>query len=142
MPNWGTSATGNYGGTSYGVLKGSEHAEQAAEFIKWLTTDKAGVEARLADLESPSSAVPADPAMREVAAARFDTAYLNGQDLYKLASEQVDAIVPGWTWGPDQLDVYTAVQDATAKSGFAGGIEAGQRKAESGITERGLKLAK
>ncbi|MFE9808318.1 ABC transporter substrate-binding protein [Streptomyces sp. NPDC005548] len=142
MPNWGTSATGNYGGTSYGVLKGSEHAEQAAEFIKWLTTDKAGVEARLADLESPSSAVPADPAMREVAAARFDTAYLHGQDLYKLASEQVDAIVPGWTWGPDQLDVYTAVQDATAKSGFAGGIEAGQRNAESGITERGLKLAK
>ncbi|MFG2433999.1 ABC transporter substrate-binding protein [Streptomyces sp. NPDC048508] len=142
MPNWGTPATGNYGGTSYGVLKGSEHPEQAAEFIKWLTTDKAGVEARLADLESPSSAVPADPAMRAVAAAKFDTAYLNGQDLYKLASQQVDAIVPGWTWGPNQLDVYTAVQDATAKSGFAGGIEAGQKKAEAGITERGLKLAK
>ncbi|MDQ0596924.1 multiple sugar transport system substrate-binding protein [Streptomyces canus] len=142
MPNWGTAASGNYGGTSYGVLKGSDQAEAAAEFITWLTTDKAGVEARLADLESPSSALPANPEMREVAAAKFDTAYLNGQDLYALASEQVDTIVPGWTWGPNQMDVYTAVQDATAKSGFTAGVDAGQEKAESGITERGLKLAK
>ncbi|MEU6142907.1 sugar ABC transporter substrate-binding protein [Streptomyces sp. NPDC047081] len=141
MPNWGTAASGNYGGSSYGVLKGSEHAEAAAEFITWLTTNKAGVEARLADLASPSSALPANPGMREVAAAKFDTSYLNGQDLYKLASEQVDTIVPGWTWGPDQMDVYTAVQDATAKSGFTAGVEAGQQKAEAGITERGLKLA-
>ncbi|WP_028804178.1 ABC transporter substrate-binding protein [Streptomyces sp. 142MFCol3.1] len=142
LPNWGTAASGTYGGTSYGVLKGSRHAEAAAEFIEWLTTNRAGVEARLADLESPSSALPADPRMRGVAAAKFDTAYLGGQDLYKLASQQVDTIVPGWTWGPNQLDVYTAVQDATAESGFGGGVTAGQRKAESGITERGLKLAR
>ncbi|MGW7265002.1 ABC transporter substrate-binding protein [Streptomyces sp. NPDC054842] len=141
LPNWGTAATGNYGGTSYGVLKGSKHAEAATEFIEWLTTSKAGVEARLADLESPSSALPANPELRTVAAAKFDTSYLDGQDLYKLASEQVDTIVPGWTWGPNQMDVYTAVQDAAAKAGFTSGVEAGQRKAESGIEERGLKLA-
>ncbi|SBT92292.1 carbohydrate ABC transporter substrate-binding protein, CUT1 family [Streptomyces sp. DI166] len=142
MPHWGTPASGNYGGTSYGVLKGSENAKAAAEFITWLTTNKAGVEARLADLESPSSALPANPEMREVAAAKFDTGYLNGQDLYALASEQAETIVPGWTWGPNQMDVYTAVQDRTAKSDFTSGVRAGQRKAESGISERGLKLAK
>jgi len=142
MPNWGTAASGNYGGTSYGVLKGSDHAEAATEFITWLTTNKAGVEARLADLESPSSALPADPEMRAVAAAKFDTAYLNGQDVYALASQQVDTIVPGWTWGPDQMDVYTAIQDTAAKSGFAAGVNAGQEKAESGIEDRGLELAK
>ncbi|WP_341870738.1 extracellular solute-binding protein [Streptomyces aquilus] len=142
LPNWGTAASGNYGGTSYGVLKGSDHAEAATEFITWLTTNKAGVEARLADLESPSSALPANPEMRAVAAAKFDTAYLNGQDVYALASQQVDTIVPGWTWGPDQMDVYTAVQDTAAKSGFVAGVNAGQQKAESGIEDRGLKLAK
>ncbi|MFE1882871.1 ABC transporter substrate-binding protein [Streptomyces diastatochromogenes] len=141
MPNWGTPAVGNYGGTSYGVLKGSEHAQAAAEFITWLTTDKAGVEARLADLASPSSALPANADMRKVAAAEFDTSYFNGQDLYALASEQADTIVPGWTWGPDQMDVYTAIQDTTAKSGFIAGVEAGEHKAESGIESRGLKLA-
>ncbi|MFJ5969254.1 ABC transporter substrate-binding protein [Streptomyces sp. NPDC093060] len=141
MPNWGTPAVGNYGGTSYGVLKGSEHAEAAAEFITWLTTDKAGVEARLADLASPSSALPANADMRKVAAARFDTSYFDGQDLYTLASQQAETIVPGWTWGPDQLDVYTAIQDTTAKSGFTAGVEAGEQKAESGIADRGLKLA-
>ncbi|MCZ0985131.1 ABC transporter substrate-binding protein [Streptomyces diastatochromogenes] len=141
MPNWGTPAVGNYGGTSYGVLKGSEHAQAAAEFITWLTTDKAGVEARLADLASPSSALPANADMRKVAAARFDTSYFNGQDLYALASQQADTIVPGWTWGPDQMDVYTAIQDTTAKSGFTAGVEAGEHKAESGIESRGLKLA-
>ncbi|WP_261720293.1 sugar ABC transporter substrate-binding protein [Streptomyces sp. FZ201] len=142
MPHWGTPASGNYGGTSYGVLKGSENAKAAAEFITWLTTNKAGVEARLADLESPSSALPANPEMREVAAAKFDTGYLKGQDLYALASEQAETIVPGWTWGPNQMDVYTAVQDRTAKSDFTSGVRAGQRKAESGISERGLNLAK
>lgn len=80
--------------------------------------------------------------MREVAASQFDTAYFKGQDIYKLASEQVDTIVPGWTWGPNQMDVYTAVQDASAKGGFAAGVEAGQQKAKSGIEDRGLKLAK
>lgn len=141
MPNWGTPAVGNYGGTSYGVLKGSEHAQAAAEFITWLTTAKAGIEARLADLASPSSALPANADMRKVAAAKFDTSYFNGQDLYALASQQADTIVPGWTWGPDQMDVYTAIQDTTAKSGFTAGVEAGEHKAESGIESRGLKLA-
>ncbi|MEU2429921.1 sugar ABC transporter substrate-binding protein [Streptomyces sp. NPDC007861] len=141
MPNWGTPASGNYGGTSYGVLKGSKHTEAAAEFIKWVTTNGDAVKARLSDAKSPSSALPANPEMRAVAAAQFDTAYFNGQDLYKLASEQVDTIVPGWTWGPNQMDVYTAIQDETAKTGFTDGVAAGQAKARSGIEERGLKLA-
>ncbi|MGW3733921.1 ABC transporter substrate-binding protein [Streptomyces sp. NPDC005148] len=142
MPNWGTPAIGNYGGTSYGVLKGSKHTEAAAEFIKWVTTNGDAVKARLSDKKSPSSALPANPEMREVAASQFDTAYFKGQDIYKLTSEQVDTIVPGWTWGPNQMDVYTAVQDASAKGGFAAGVEAGQQKAKSGIEDRGLKLAK
>ncbi|MGW0996801.1 ABC transporter substrate-binding protein [Streptomyces sp. NPDC002520] len=141
MPNWGSAASGTLGGSSYGVLKGSKHTEAAAEFITWLTTNKAGVEARLADLESPSSALPANLDMRKVAAAKFDTAYFNGQDLYALASQQAETIVPGWTWGPDQMDVYTAIQDATAKSGFTAGVEAGEQKARAGIKDRGLKLA-
>ncbi|MFC5803467.1 ABC transporter substrate-binding protein [Streptomyces formicae] len=141
IPHWGTPASGNYGGTSYGVLKGSKHAEAAAEFIKWVTTNGDAVKARLSDAKSPSSALPANPEMRAVAAAQFDTAYFNGQDLYKLASEQVDTIVPGWTWGPNQMDVYTAIQDETAKTGFTAGVAAGQAKARSGIEERGLKLA-
>ncbi|MFE5964411.1 ABC transporter substrate-binding protein [Streptomyces sp. NPDC056463] len=141
MPHWGTPASGNYGGSSYGVLKGSKNVEAAAEFIKWITTNGDAVEARLSDPTKPSSALPANPEMRAVAAAKFDTAYFNGQDLYKLASEQVDTIVPGWTWGPNQMDVYTAIQDASAKSGFTGGVAAGQAKATSGIQERGLKLA-
>ncbi|MEU6985311.1 sugar ABC transporter substrate-binding protein [Streptomyces sp. NPDC046324] len=141
MPHWGTPASGNYGGSSYGVLKGSKNVEAAAEFIKWITTHGDAVEARLSDPTKPSSALPANPEMRAVAAAKFDTAYFNGQDLYKLASEQVDTIVPGWTWGPNQMDVYTAIQDASATSGFAGGVTAGQAKARTGIQERGLKLA-
>ncbi|MGW2017733.1 ABC transporter substrate-binding protein [Streptomyces sp. NPDC001927] len=141
LPNWGTPASGNYGGTSYGVLKGSKNVAAAAEFIKWITTNGDAVKARLSDPKKPSSALPANPEMRAVAAAQFDTAYYNGQDLYKLASEQVDTIVPGWTWGPNQMDVYTAIQDETAKTGFTGGVTAGQAKAKSGIQERGLKLA-
>ncbi|MFI1398054.1 ABC transporter substrate-binding protein [Streptomyces sp. NPDC020681] len=141
IPHWGTPASGNYGGTSYAVMKGSKKAEAAVEFIKWVTTNGDAVKARLGSLKSPSSALPANPEMRAVAAKEFDTSYLGGQDLYKLGSEQVDTIQPGWTWGPVQLNVYQAIQDAAVKTTFTDGLAAGQQTARTAIKDRGLKLA-
>lgn len=141
LPTWdGKAATGMYGGTSYIVPKGSEHTEAAAEFIKWVTTDPAAMKARLASLKTPSSALPANEGMRTVAAKEFDTSYFGGQDVYGLASEAADSIVPGWTWGPVQQQV-TSVQMA-AGDDHTKMLSAGQAKGEKAVTDRGLKLAK
>ncbi len=142
MPNWGAPASGNYGGSSYAVLKDSKHTEAAVEFIKWVTTDESAVKARLSDLEKPSSALPANPQMRKVAASLFDTSYYGGQDIYALGSAQADTIKGGWTWGPVQMDIYTTLQDQSAKSTFAEALKAAQEAADKGITGRGLTLAK
>ncbi|MFD9366129.1 ABC transporter substrate-binding protein [Streptomyces sp. NPDC060020] len=142
VPHWGTPASGMYGGTSFAVTKGSKHAKAAAEFIKWVTTDPASMEARISALKNPSSALPANPAMAAVAAKAFDTSYFGGQDLYGLTGQQVATIVPGWTWGPVWGKVNADFKDEAARNGLAGGLVKAQESARTAIESRGLKLAK
>lgn len=144
LPTWdGKPASGGYGGTTYAVPKGSKHVKEAAEFSRWVTTDAAAVTARLSSLTSPSSALPANVEMRDVAAKAFKGgAYYAGFDVYKIAGAQVDTIVPGWTFGPVQIATNTAITDAAAKGNLTQGLTAGQASAEKGIKERGLNLVK
>ncbi|MFE5683054.1 sugar ABC transporter substrate-binding protein, partial [Streptomyces sp. NPDC056512] len=89
------------------------------------------------------SALPAIPALRDVAAASFDDkGYFGGDDIYKVAGEAADTIVPGWTWGPVGAATDTAIGDAWAKGTVADGLAAGQKAAEKAIKDRGLNLAK
>ncbi|MFJ6795290.1 ABC transporter substrate-binding protein [Streptomyces sp. NPDC091268] len=142
VPHWGTPASGMYGGTSFAVPKGSKHAKAAAEFIKWVTTDPASMEARIGALKNPSSALPANPAMAAVAAKAFDTSYFGGQDFYKLTGEQVATILPGWTWGPVWGKVNADFKDEAAKNGLPSGLSKAQESARTAIQSRGLQLAK
>jgi len=141
IPNWGTPASGMYGGTSFAVTKGSKHAKAAAEFIKWVTTDPASMTARISALKNPSSALPANTAMADVAAKAFNPAYFGGQDLYKVTREQISTIVPGWTWGPVQGKVNADFKDEAAKNGLVNGLTKAQASAQAAIESRGLKLA-
>ncbi|MFC9462153.1 ABC transporter substrate-binding protein [Streptomyces sp. NPDC056983] len=143
LPNWGTPASGMYGGTTYAVPKGTENVKAAAEFAQWAATTPDAVKARLSNLQSPSSALPAIPALRDVAAASFDDkGYFGGDDIYKVAGEAADTIVPGWTWGPVGAATDTAIGDVWAKGTVADGLAAGQKAAEKAIKDRGLNLAK
>ncbi|MCX4695338.1 ABC transporter substrate-binding protein [Streptomyces sp. NBC_01408] len=141
VPHWGTPASGMFGGTSFAVTKGSKHTKAAAEFIKWVTTDPAAMEARIGALKSPSSALPANPQMAAVAAKAFDTSYFGGQDLYKLTGDQVATIVPGWTWGPVWGKVNADFKDEAARNGLPSGLTKAQESARTAIESRGLKLA-
>ncbi|MEV8535553.1 sugar ABC transporter substrate-binding protein [Streptomyces sp. NPDC051211] len=140
LPTWdGKPATGMYGGTSYIVPKGSRQSRAAAEFIAWVTTEPEAVKARLSSLKAPSSALPANPGMRAAAAKLFDPAYFAGQDPYALADEAAATILPGWTWGPAQLQV-TAAQGA-AGADLVKALTEGQVAAEKAVRDRGLGLA-
>lgn len=141
LPHWGTPASGMYGGTSFAVPKGSKHTAAAAEFIRWVTTDPAAMKARIGALKNPSSALPVNAAMARVAAEAFDTSYFGGQDLYKLTSEQIPTIVPGWTWGPVWGKVNADFRDEAARNGLASGLTKAQETARTAIGSRGLKLA-
>ncbi|WP_328296915.1 sugar ABC transporter substrate-binding protein [Streptomyces sp. NBC_00435] len=142
IPHWGTPASGMFGGTSFAVTKGSKHTKAAAEFVKWVTTDPAAMTARISALKNPSTSLPANREMAAVAAKAFDTSYFGGQDFYKLTGEQIDTIVPGWTWGPVWGKVNADFKDEAAKNGLASGLVKAQGSAQTAIESRGLKLAK
>lgn len=140
LPTWdGRPATGMYGGTSYIVPKGSKQTRAAAEFIRWVTTEPEAVRARLSSLKAPSSALPANPAMRMEAAKLFDASYFEGQDPYAIASEAAGTVLPGWTWGPVQLQVSAA--QGAAGADLVKALSEGQSAAEKAVTSRGLNLA-
>jgi multiple sugar transport system substrate-binding protein len=144
IPNWGTAASGSVGGSSFAISKDSKKADAAAEFITWATTTTAGVKARMS--LGTSSALPADPKLRDTAKASFDTAFFGGQDLYSLAGAQVDTIQAGWIWSPvhntTSQTLVTELGKAKTTGDFYAAFEAGQKAAEKQVTERGLTLAK
>ncbi|MFC5800131.1 ABC transporter substrate-binding protein [Streptomyces formicae] len=136
MPNWGTDASGSYGGSSYAVPKGGKNAEAAVEFIKWLTTEPDSMVARIKSQTSPSSTLPANPAMEKVASEAFDTSsYFGGQDLYALAHDQVATIPTGWVWGPVQSSVKIKIEEVESKEGPPQGSRCGP--GGSGVHDQG-----
>jgi multiple sugar transport system substrate-binding protein len=144
LPTWdGKPSSGMYGGTTYAVPKGTEAVKAAAEFATWAGTSPQAVKARLSNLKSPSSALPAAPALRDVAAKSFDDkGYFGGDDVYEIAGKAAGTVVPGWTWGPVQAQANNAVTDAWAKGTVGDGLAAGQRDAAKAIKNRGLNLAR
>ncbi|WP_329123388.1 ABC transporter substrate-binding protein [Streptomyces sp. NBC_01465] len=144
LPNWGTAATGSVGGSSFAISKDSKKAEAAAEFIKWATTDKAAVKARLAS--GASSGLPANEELRSTAKETFDAKFFGGQDIYALAGDQVKTIPAGWVWSPTHnstsVSLTAALGKVKASGDFWSAFQDGQKAAEKSITDRGLKLAK
>lgn len=108
-PNWGTPASGMFGGTTFAVSKGSKHTKAAVEIAKWLTGTPEAWTARLQS--GTSSAFPAIADMVPVAAKSFDTAFYGGQDIYQVFTEAYGTIQPGWTWGPSMVQVFTTFKD-------------------------------
>jgi multiple sugar transport system substrate-binding protein len=144
LPTWdGEPAAGMWGGTSYAVPRGSDKTEAAAEFIKWLTTDPAAVQARLKNAEGPSSALPGHPEQQRAAAAEW--AKLAGgyfvSDLYEVAGRAAETVVPGWVWGPVQGSVNERWDDVSGREGFAAAFAAAQQQAEKSLRDRGLTIA-
>ncbi|NUP64537.1 MAG: sugar ABC transporter substrate-binding protein [Nonomuraea sp.] len=108
-PNWGTPASGMFGGTTYAVSKGSKHAGAAVEAAKWLISSPEAWKARLGS--GTSSAFPAIADLVPVAAQSFDTAFYGGQDIYQVFRQAYDTIQPGWAWGPSMVQVLTSFKD-------------------------------
>ena len=144
VPTWdGTPASAMYGGSSFVIPKGAKNSAAAAEFIKWITTDPAGIKAWVSN--GVSSMLPADPALVSVAKAAFPTGYFRGPDVYSVASQSYSTIVPGWTWGPVMDTTNTAIVDQLPN--VAGGVSlfnvltGAQQTTIQQIKHRGMNVA-
>ncbi|MEZ0066825.1 multiple sugar transport system substrate-binding protein [Streptacidiphilus sp. MAP12-20] len=143
LPNWdGTPATGTMGGSSYAVSKNSTHAAAAVEFASWMSTNADAVATRVAG--GASSALPADPAMADVAQKAFDASFYGGQDIYAVSKQAATTVKNGWTWGPLMVSTWADFADPWGKVGKGGtisaAVQAAQNQTLSQIKAAGLNV--
>ncbi|HZR52547.1 MAG TPA: extracellular solute-binding protein [Streptosporangiaceae bacterium] len=102
LPQWtsGATASGNWGGSSTGVMAASKHQQQAAEFATWLNTSPAATAA----LASVSGVYPADIAAER--ALSTPPAYFANQPSFWTLASQLAAGTSQVTWGPDVNVAY------------------------------------
>lgn len=145
VPTWdGKPASAMYGGTGLGITKDSKKRAAAYEFIKWTTQSADGISARTSD--GGSSFLPAATAMIDVAAKTYKTTFYGDQDIYSLAKESAEAIMPGWVWSPATGVTNAAITDAvnkwkTAKGDLSKSLVTVQDSAKANLTSRGIKVA-
>lgn len=144
LPSWdGQPASAMWGGSSFIVPKGAKNEAAAVAFIKWITTDPAGIAAWYSS--GTSSMYPASPALVPVAREGFATDYFGGQDIFGVATASYEAVVPGWTWGPAMATTDSALVDGLGKvaagsSGLADVLAGAQRETVRTMQGRGLRV--
>jgi multiple sugar transport system substrate-binding protein len=141
MPTWdGKPANGTQGGTAFAVSKQSRAPEAALTFLRWLSTNPAVVRIG-ATFTAP---FPAYEASRAVARSVYKGAFFTGTPVYGVLDEAARR-VPDWTWGPNALGMFSAVQDSFSgvKSGqtsMPDAIRAVQARAVADMRGRGLSV--
>jgi multiple sugar transport system substrate-binding protein len=115
LPQWGQgqSNSGNWGGSTTAVIKGTQHAIAAAKFAEFLNTDPATT----AMFNTVQSLFPSTTALLSSPSfAGLKPAFFGGQQVNKLFAGISSTIDVGWQW-PPFLD--QAVTDWTATVGKA-----------------------
>ncbi|MCU7724989.1 extracellular solute-binding protein [Actinoplanes sp. KI2] len=112
MPQWDAAspANGNWGGSATSVTTQSKHKAEAAQFIAWLNTDPAGIQA----LVTQANVYPAS--VDSSAALTSPPAFLADQtDFYSIAAESAKITKP-FTYGPNVNVAYSSYNDAFGKA--------------------------
>jgi len=144
MPQWDAAspANGNWGGSATSVTSQSKHKDQAAQFIAWLNTDAAGIQA----LVTQANVYPAS--VDSSAALTAPPAFLSDQaDFYSIAAESAKITKP-FTYGPDVNVAYSSYNDAFGKAAqskkaanFPAALATMQQTTVDDMKNTGFKLA-
>ena len=112
-PQWaeGDATSGNWGGSSTAVFKGSEHVYEAAQFALWLNTS----EEALTMLNESANLYPATKAALPVLAEGVE--FYGGQAIYDVFAEASSQVSPDFVWGPTMTQTYADTSD-----GFKGAV--------------------
>ena len=108
-PQWaaGDKASGNWGGSSTAVFKGSEHPYEAAQFALWLNTS----DESLTLLNKSANLYPAAKAGLDLPVLKEGVAFYGDQPIYDVFAEASGQVSADFVWGPTMTQTYNDVSD-------------------------------
>ncbi|WP_198417655.1 ABC transporter substrate-binding protein [Cryobacterium fucosi] len=144
-PQWnaGDKASGNWGGSSTAVFKGSKHPYEAAKFALWLNTS----DESLTMLNKSANLYPAAKSGLELPALKAGVPFYGDQAIYDefaIASAQVS---PDFVWGPTMTQTYNDVSDGfkaavSGKGTLAEALKVGQANTIAAMTAQSIPVNK
>ncbi|QLD11966.1 ABC transporter substrate-binding protein [Microbacterium oleivorans] len=141
LPVWDGAepVTPIYGGSTFAVPASSENGAAAAEFIEFLTTDPAAIEAR----GDTGSAYLANSDLTAVSQAAFDASFF-ANDIWAVFDKAASRDSGSWQWGPNFDLTATAMKEtmgATAPGGrLAEAFASIQARTVDGLAGLGLSV--
>jgi len=144
-PQWaaGDKASGNWGGSSTAVFKGSKHPYEAAKFALWLnTSDEA-----LTMLNKSANLYPAAKSGLELPALKAGVDFYGGQAIYDVFAKASAEVSPDFTWGPTMTQTYNDVSDGfkaavTKKGTLIDALTTGQAATIAAMTAQSIPVNK
>ncbi|GAB3493088.1 ABC transporter substrate-binding protein [Flexivirga lutea] len=143
MPQWtaGGKSSGDWGGSTTAVLKGSKHPYEAAQFAMWLNTNPQALalENKLGGL------YPAATAGADLPAFQAGQPFFGGQRIYDVFKQASTQVQPDFTWGPTMTQTYNDVSDgfgaALSGSGtLTGALKTGQQKTIAALKAQSIPV--
>jgi len=115
LPQWkaGDNVSGNWGGSTLAVLKGSKNPAAATEFARWMLNEKQPVEmfSYQRFLFPPQNFMLNNPKWQNQ-----PYAFYGGQQVNKVYKQASDSVNTAWQWDPVHEYVNTQGDDIKAKS--------------------------
>jgi multiple sugar transport system substrate-binding protein len=108
-PQWaaGEASSGNWGGSSVAVFKGTEHLYEASKFALWLNTSDEALTA----LNESANIYPATTAGLSLPSLQEGVDFYGGQAIYDVFAEAAEQVNPDFVWGPTMTQTYADVSD-------------------------------
>ena len=144
LPQWdaGSPRTGNWGGSTTGVMAGSKKQKAATEFAIWLNTDSAAVDA----LVGVSAIYPAATKAQTGSALQKPPAFFPNQADFYTTAQKIASTSSGFTWGPNVNVAYTTYKNAfgaaiTGRSDLVPAVTAMQEATIKDMRDNGFKVS-
>ena len=108
-PQWaaGDKASGNWGGSSVAVFKGTKHPYEAAKFALWLNTSPEALTA----LNKSANIYPATTEGLKLESLQQGVDFYGGQKIYDVFADAATQVSPDFAWGPTMTQTYSDVSD-------------------------------
>lgn len=113
LPQWkpGGKVSGNWGGSTTAVMKGTDHVDAAADFALWLNSDPEALK-----LLAPNVGWPAAKSAAGVSGTDRNADFYGGQDIGKVFSVMDQGVAKDWKWGPTTDGLYKRMQDGLTRA--------------------------